>query len=220
MYARTVQAILCAALLSFARVAVADGSNPVPNPSASKAAAPVKSADKAQKASWPISDAPVHRLVEKGIPNFGKLNDVIWRSGQPTRDGYKALAAKGLKTVVNLRDEFRQDEELIPEGVHYFCIPVKDEHAPTAEQASEFLKIASDPMNWPLLVHCESGQGRAGVMSALVRSSLDRWDHGAIMKEVGNFRVRYLGLFKTSMAKSQQKFIQHWEESAGVNARQ
>jgi protein-tyrosine phosphatase len=203
--------VLCVALLAFAQIAQGDD-----NASASRTAPPAPpaatSAQKSLKEAWPASNAPIRPIKESGVPNFGKLNDYIWRSGQPSRDGYQFLATQGLKTVINLREEFPQDKDLMPQGVRYVYIPIKDEHAPTDAQAKEFLKTAADPANWPLLVHCQGGQGRAGLMSALIRRSFDGWDHNKIMKEVGNFRVKYLGFIKIPMASSQQKFIQHWED--------
>src|SRR5438045_353835 len=62
---------------------------------------------------WPTSTRPTHRLVVKGVPDFGKLNAYVWRSGQPTREGYQRLAAMGLKTIVNLRAEFPDDKDRI-----------------------------------------------------------------------------------------------------------
>jgi len=164
------------------------------------------------KATYKTSQDPTHRIVVKGVPNFGKLNDNIWRSGQPSAEGYKALAGQGLKTVVNLRKEFPGDKDLLPEGVKYVYIPITDEHAPTPEQAKQFLEVASNPDNWPLLVHCHGGEGRAGVMAALVRRSLDGWDFDKTMKETGNYRVKHMGLFTTSMPSCQKTFIHDWAE--------
>jgi protein tyrosine/serine phosphatase len=152
-----------------------------------------------------------------GVRNFGKLNNNIWRSGQPSREGYKLLASKGLKTVVNLREEFPQDKDLIPPGVKYIYIPIKDEHAPTQEQAEQFVKAASDPTNWPLLVHCHAGEGRAGTMAALVRCSLDKWDESAVMKETNTFiSAKVLGLIKPPLASCQRQLIQKWETQTGA----
>src|SRR5262245_43069044 len=84
----------------------------------------------ASLSAWPSTAAATNRLKEKGVPNFGKLNANIWRSGQPTAEGYKNLQAAGLKTVVNLREEFPGDKDLLPAGVNYFYIPIKDDHEP------------------------------------------------------------------------------------------
>jgi protein tyrosine phosphatase (PTP) superfamily phosphohydrolase (DUF442 family) len=208
--------ILCLALFAFTGVALADdGETRSPRATTAPAAASV-AAPKSAKVTWPASIMPSHRVVAKGLPNFGSLNDVIWRSGQPTREGYQFLATRGLKTVVNLRQEFPQDKDLIPEGVQYIHIPIRDEHAPTDEQAKEIVKIASDPANWPLLIHCQGGEGRAGTMSAVIRFSLDKWDHNRIMREVNNFRNTRLGFIKIPMAIPQQRFIRHWEETTGA----
>jgi len=204
--------IVCVSLLAFAQVALGDGDSSGSAPAAPAATSARASLPKA----WSASSAPTHRIKESGVPNFGRLNDDIWRSGQPTREGYQLLAGEGLKTVVNLREEFPKDKDLVPPGVRYIYIPIKDQHAPSDAQAKEFLDIASNPENWPLLVHCQGGQGRAGVMSALVRHSLDGWNHNKIMKEVGNYRGKYLGFISVPMAACQRKFIQHWEETASL----
>lgn len=131
------------------------------------------SAQMSLSAVWPESATTSCSIKKNGVPNFGKLNQHIWRSGQPTHEGYSQLAGEGLKTVVNLREEYPQDSALLPGGINYFSIPIKDMHAPTLHQADQFLDIVSDSNNWPILVHCHAGEGRAGVMSALVRYSFD-----------------------------------------------
>jgi tyrosine-protein phosphatase SIW14 len=160
--------------------------------------------------TWPLTLAPVKKVKEKGLPNFGKLNEFIWRSGQPSKEGYARLKELGVKTIVNLRKEAPADKEKLPEGINYINIPIVDERAPTAEQAQQFIDIASDSKNWPILVHCHGGEGRAGVMSALVRFAFDGWDNDKIMKETGTFRVAHLGFIKTRMCGSQREFLQEW----------
>lgn len=195
--------------LTSTQIALSDGVTPDPKITPAVTA----SASKSLKEAWPATKEATRRLVAKGVPNFGRLNDFIWRSGQPTREGYQTLQKEGLKTVVNLREEYPQDKEMLPSGVKYIYIPIKDEHEPTEEQARQFLEAASNPDNWPLLVHCHGGEGRAGVMSALVRLSIDGWDHDMTMKEVGNFRIKHMGLFSTSMPSCQRNFLKNWKET-------
>ena len=38
------------------------------------------------------------------MPNFDKVNDFVYRGGQPTAEGFKSLAALGVKTVIDLRE--------------------------------------------------------------------------------------------------------------------
>jgi len=164
--------------------------------------------------TWTVSTAPIRPIKTAGVRNFGKLNANIWRSGQPTREGYNLLASQGLKTVVNLRAEFPQDKDLIPPGVQYIYIPIKDEHAPTQEQAEQFIKAASDPANWPLLVHCHAGEGRAGTMAALVRCTLDKWNDTEVMKETNTFITTKVLGFKPPLANCQRQLIRKWESDA------
>ncbi len=146
----------------------------------------------------------------KGVPNFGKLNAVIWRSGQANREGYRLLAAQGLKTVINFREEFPQDKDLLPEGVQYVYIPMKNDHAPTDAQVKLLLDTVSNPANWPILIHCTAGVGRTGTMAALIRHSMDGWNHDALIQEIGNY-WKFTASGKVPMAACQQDYIRHWE---------
>src|ERR1051326_7631387 len=137
-YRGTLFATLCVASLAFAQIALGEEVTSLSKPTTPAASTAPASAKK----TWTVSSAPSHRSNAKGVPNFGKLNDYIWRSGQPSREGYANLAKQGLKTVVNLRQEFPGDKDLIPEGVRYVYIPIKDEHEPTEEQAKQFMEVA------------------------------------------------------------------------------
>ena len=211
--------VLCVALLAVAPVAFCDEATSVvaPTPSATApTTATAVSAPTSPKLTWPASTGATHRLKQQGVPNFGKLNDYIWRSGQPSREGYQQLAAAGLKTVINFREEFPQDKDRIPQGVHYVYIPIKNDYTPTEAQTKLFMDTVSNPDNWPVLIHCAAGEGRAGTMSALVRHALDGWKHDEIMKEVCNYWSRSPEDGKIPLAKRQQDFIQRWEESVAL----
>ena len=160
---------------------------------------------------WTATEKPAHRLVASGLPNFGELNEHVWRSGQPNRLGYQQLVQMHVKTIVNLRSEFPQEKDQVPNGVNYMQIPITDETAPTEEQANQFLHIVANPNNWPILVHCRMGEGRTGVMCALVRYAIDGWNDKLIQKEICNFHITHFGLVKARMCDGQRRFLQQWE---------
>lgn len=111
---------VCLSLLACASIALCDTVAPVSEtPVLATTTAPSSPvcAPKGLKEAWSITPAPTHRCVEPGVPNFGKLNNAIWRSGQPSREGYQRLASEGLKTVINLRVEFPEDKDRIPDEV-------------------------------------------------------------------------------------------------------
>jgi protein tyrosine/serine phosphatase len=48
----------------------------------------------------------------KGLKNFAKVSDILYRGAQPTKEGFAELKKLGIKTVINLRAK-HSDEELI-----------------------------------------------------------------------------------------------------------
>ena len=42
-------------------------------------------------------------VTAPGVPNFHKVNDGLYRGGQPSRQGFESLAKLGIKTVLDLR---------------------------------------------------------------------------------------------------------------------
>ena len=47
-----------------------------------------------------------------GVPNLHKVSDRLYRSAQPTAEGMTNLVALGIKTVVNLRDNHSDSDEI------------------------------------------------------------------------------------------------------------
>src|ERR687883_305970 len=64
------------------------------------------------------------------LPNFHRVNERIYRGAQPAKGGMQKLAALGVKTVINLRDD---DERAVAEakeaeaaGLRYVNVPLDD----------------------------------------------------------------------------------------------
>lgn len=151
-------------------------------------------------------------------------NECLYVSGQPSRTAYHVLVSGGMKAIVNLRaeSEMRKRQDVWRRENRMFSVPISDEGAPTAEQAEEFLRLAADRENWPLLVHCKWGDGRAATMAALVRYSFDGWDIDRCLEEA--YRQRrwrffvWLGL-RPRLPGSQEAFLRQWARSHPPGAR-
>jgi protein tyrosine/serine phosphatase len=111
------------------------------------------------------------------IENFGKVNDHFYRGAQPKGRNYEELAALGIKTIVDLREDARDDARSATDRarMRYINLPMKEKSYLQADTATRFLQIVNDEANWPVFVHCAGGRHRTGVMTAVYRMSVDGW---------------------------------------------
>src|SRR6185503_7902611 len=123
------------------------------------------------------------------IKNFGKMDDRFYRGAQPSESDYKDLAALGIKTVIDLRDDAtsyaKRDTESA--GMHYVNIPMSDSSRPSDAQIEQFLKLANDPAAGPFYVHCAGGRHRTGVMGAVYRMNNYGWGFDQAYKEMKDY---------------------------------
>ncbi len=116
-------------------------------------------------------------LANIRIDNFGKINDNYYRGAQPHEEDYADLATLGVRTVIDLTKDGRDDEPgfVTRAGMKFFRIPMTTGDRPATEAVTQFLKIVNDPANQPVYVHCQGGRHRTGVMTAVYRMTQDGW---------------------------------------------
>ena len=114
------------------------------------------------------------KIERAGLPNLHRVDARLYRSAQPTAEGMTNLVALGVKTVVNLRDNHSDADEigglpLTAKRIEIFTGNLK------VEQVKAFLAILDDTNAVPVLVHCQHGADRTGTMCALYRIFRQDW---------------------------------------------
>jgi protein tyrosine/serine phosphatase len=132
----------------------------------------------------------------KELPNFQKVNENLYRGGQPRAGGVKKLSELGIKTIVNLRgtDEMTrtEQEEARAAGLTYFNVSMPGLSRPTNEQLSRVMGILDAPENWPVFVHCRRGSDRTGTVVAVYRITKEQWTASQAITEAKRYGMSWV----------------------------
>jgi tyrosine-protein phosphatase SIW14 len=122
-----------------------------------------------------------------GVGNFHQINDHLYRGAQPTPEGFRQLAALGVRTIIDLRETGSRAEAekriVEADGMRYINIPFAGLGAPSDRQVSKVLSIFNDSAVGPVFVHCRRGADRTGTVVACYRVSNDHWKNDAALAE-------------------------------------
>jgi protein tyrosine phosphatase (PTP) superfamily phosphohydrolase (DUF442 family) len=123
------------------------------------------------------------------IKNFGQMDERFYRGAQPGKKDYKDLAALGIKTVIDLREDPESYEQPLVEslGMKYVNIPMLGKKYPTPEATEMFLKTINDPATGKFFVHCAGGRHRTGAMGAVYRFQFYGWTFDQAYKEMKQY---------------------------------
>ncbi len=139
---------------------------------------------------WENWATPV--AAHPGLPNLYRVNSFLYRSAQPTTEGFVFLGTqpslangdRPIKTVISLR-AFHDDAPLIstPAGLRLEQIRFHTWH-PEDEDVVQFLRMVTTPALQPVLVHCEHGSDRTGTMVAVYRIVVEGWTKAQAIDEM------------------------------------
>jgi protein tyrosine/serine phosphatase len=123
------------------------------------------------------------------IKNFGQMDERFYRGAQPKEEDYKDLAALGIKTVIDLREDPQSYEKRDVEalGMRYVNIPMGDKEYPKGDQIDQFLKLVDQQSTGKFFVHCAGGRHRTGVMGAVYRFNHYQWSFDQVYAEMKDF---------------------------------
>ncbi len=148
----------------------------------------------------------------------------LYRSGQLLADGFRSAHREfQFKSIVNLQDKetgtttderdpsvaksvfdktkIRESEIAAELGVKFFQLDGgslnTDGTDGRPKLLDDFLAVADDADNYPLLIHCKAGLHRTGWMTAVWRMEYENWNHLNALEEM---RANGFGTFKATDA--------------------
>lgn len=133
-------------------------------------------------------------LERKGLSNFYKVTDNLYRGAQPQKTGIAELKKLGIKTIINLRLSNTDAGLIEGSGIKYYFLPVNT-LSPDEYKFSRFLEIISDPANCPVFIHCRRGADRTGVAIALYRIKVQKWAVEDALNEMENGGFHFNSLY-------------------------
>lgn len=124
---------------------------------------------------------------------------MLMRCGQPrVRDLEQVLRTHGLRAIFVARGGtrhplrgrwFAKEQQFCQRhGIRLEHVPFSDRAPPPPEVFDRFLSVAGDPACRPLLVHCEQGYHRTGILCAAFRIGVQGWSVQEALEE-----MRHLG---------------------------
>lgn len=149
----------------------------------------------------------------------------VYKSAAIPPDKLKGfIVGHDIKTVIDLRDPGVQDalnpakqEEIDAEaeaiakigGVQHINIPSRQ--VPTAVTLKKFFAVLDNQANYPVLIHCHHGTGRAEIYSAIYRIEYEGWSDEAARDKTRPI-VQFAG-YHSSFANGQPKgdFLMHYK---------
>jgi protein-tyrosine phosphatase len=124
------------------------------------------------------------------LENFGVVDGRIYRGRQPKAGDYERLAALGVTTVVDLRDdaEVYAKEAAEAAGLQYVNIPLDGHGKPTDADFVKFLEtidaVSANKANGKAYVHCAGGRHRTGSMIGTYRLVRNGWSAEQAYREM------------------------------------
>jgi len=110
--------------------------------------------------------------------NDGIIADGVFRSNNPDDKRYKEYAAKGVRTVVNLRHDIGRSpvalsrERVRASGMQFVSFPMEARRAPTRQELLDLMDLFPK-LEKPILFHCKSGADRTGLVGAIWKLVVD-----------------------------------------------
>lgn len=122
------------------------------------------------------------------LPNYDVVEHKrLHRGGQPNVMGLNELESKGIRTIIHLREpKLKQYQGQLKR----FFIPFNP-YQPKDKIVIEFLKVIGNQEHHPVFVHCFHGADRTGMLCAIYRIVVQKWDKEKAIEEMKKYGFHF-----------------------------
>jgi hypothetical protein len=127
------------------------------------------------------------RIRLDAVPNLHQVAQNYYRSAQPNGEGFNALATQlKLRSIISLR-AFHSDEPLIRGlNLRLTRFPIYTWYIEREDVVGSLRALRLAMSAGPVLLHCEHGADRTGLISALYRVLYQGWSKRDALDEMQN----------------------------------
>jgi len=134
-------------------------------------------AEKVRPAEWAVA------VKVDGLPNLFRVTPTLYRSAQPSQQGFKNLGQLGIQTVINLRGGEDDGRAALAMGFRLESVPMSAARV-RHESNVQVLRLLGRAEQGSTLVHCQHGADRTGMICALYRMVYQGWDRAKAIEEM------------------------------------
>jgi uncharacterized protein (TIGR01244 family) len=163
-----------------------------------------------------------HGFLRARFQNAHQISPRMWRSNQPSPEQLEEWAARGIRTVINLRGDNQagytalEKEACARLGLDLVFLPTESRGGPYVDRLLT-AKAAFETMAYPALLHCKSGADRAGSMAVFYLHVIEgvplveaRQQLAAQYLHVSAGKTGILGFFWDEWGRAQAQGHEFW----------
>lgn len=128
------------------------------------------------------------------LQNFYKLDDNVYRSEQPDRNGFDYLKSFGIRNVLNLRNHHKDDSKAKGTGLNLYHVEMSAGAVKTGDVVAALRIIKQSEGS--IVIHCWHGSDRTGTVGALYRIVFQNWSKEEAIEELMNGGYGYHAMYK------------------------
>ena len=138
-------------------------------------------------ASQPSSARPLQwaqNVPDTPVNNLHRITPTLYRSAQLSKDDVPQLQKLGIKKVISFR-AFHSDSEIMAgSGITMQRIPINTWNIRDDDMVTALKALREVERDGPVLIHCQHGADRTGLVSALYRVVYQGWSKEQALDEL------------------------------------